>query len=95
MGERLLAAAQEALDHSEGKIDLRISQLSVSPVCETMMPDEIRATREKLNMSQTVFALVIGVSRNTMESWKSGIYMPDGAHAVLLPFCKEHDGGIK
>ena len=84
MGERLIAAAQEALDHSEGKISLRTSQLPVSPVCETMLPEEIRATREKLKMSQSVFALVIGVSKKTVESWEAGRYMPDGAARRLI-----------
>ena len=84
MGERLMAAAQEALDHSEGKIDLRVSQLPVSPVCETMTPDEIRAIRENLKMSQSVFALVIGVSKKKVESWESGRYKPDGAARRLI-----------
>ena len=54
MGERLIEAAQEALEHSEGKIELRTTRLPVSPVCEAISPEEIRATRENLKMSQSV-----------------------------------------
>ena len=84
MGERLIAAAQEALEHSEGKINLRTTRLPVAPVCETISPEEIRQTRENLKMSQSVFALVIGVSKKTIESWESGRYMPDGAARRLI-----------
>ena len=84
MGERLMTAAQEALEHSKGKIELRTSRLPVSPVCDKISAEEIRETRENLNMSQSVFALVIGVSKKTVESWESGRYMPDGAARRLI-----------
>ena len=84
MGERLMASAQEMLDHSEGQIELRTTRLPVSPVCKTISPEEIRKTRENLKMSQSIFALVIGVSKKTVESWESGRYMPDGAARRLI-----------
>ena len=84
MGERLMNAAQEALEHSEEKIALKTTRLPVSPVCETISPEEIRETRENLQMSQNIFALVIGVSKKTVESWESGRYMPDGAARRLI-----------
>ena len=84
MGQELLAAMQEAVDHSEGKIELRTTRLNVSPVCDTMSVDEIKETREKLSMSQGVFALVLGVSKKTVESWESGRYKPDGAARRLI-----------
>ena len=84
MGQDLIEAMQEALDHSEGKIELKISRLNISPVCATISVDEIRAIRKKLGMSQGVFALVIGVSRKTVESWESGRYTPDGAARRLI-----------
>lgn len=35
-------------------------------------------------MSQIVFALVIGVSKKSVESWESGRYTPDGAARRLI-----------
>jgi len=84
MGEELIEAMQELLDYSEGKIDLRTSLFPVSPVCEVISPAEIKAVRENLKMSQSIFALVIGVSKKTVESWEAGRYKPDGAARRLI-----------
>jgi putative transcriptional regulator len=84
MGQDLIEAMQEALDHSEGKIELRTSRFTVSPVCDTISVDDIKGIRKKLGMSQAVFAIVIGVSRKTVESWECGRYTPDGAARRLI-----------
>ena len=84
MGQDLIEAMQEALDHSEGKIDLRTSRFNITPVCETISVDEIKETRKKLGMSQGVFAIVLGVSKKTVESWETGRYAPDGAARRLI-----------
>jgi putative transcriptional regulator len=84
MGQDLIEAMQEALDHSEGKIELRASTLNISPVCEIISPDEIKATRKDLGMTRDVFAVILGVSENTVESWETGIYAPDGSARRLI-----------
>ncbi len=84
MGRELAAAVQEALDDAEGKIVLRSTRLSVRPVREEISSDEIREVRKELGMSQSIFALTIGVSRKTVESWEAGRYMPDGAARRLI-----------
>jgi len=84
MGQELIASMQELLDYSEGKIDLRTSKLNLSPVCDTISVEDIKETRKKLGMSQGVFAIVIGVSKKTVESWEAGRYTPDGAARRLI-----------
>jgi len=84
MGQELIESMQELLDYSAGKIDLRTTKFSISPVCETISVEEIKETRKKLGMSQSVFALVIGVSKKTVESWEAGRYNPDGAARRLI-----------
>ncbi len=84
MGQELIAALQEALDDAEGKIELRTTRPNIRPVRETISADEIRDTRKNLGMTQGVFALTIGVSRKTVESWETGRYMPDGAARRLI-----------
>ncbi len=66
MGQDLIEAMQELLDCSEGKIELRTSRLNVSPVRKTISADEIKDTRKALGMTQSVFAMTIGVSRKTV-----------------------------
>jgi putative transcriptional regulator len=84
MGQGIIEALRELADYSEGKIDLRTSRLNVSPVCETISVEEIKGTREKLGMSQGVFAIVLGVSTKTVQSWETGRYTPDGAARRLI-----------
>jgi len=84
MGQQLIEAMQEALDHSKGKIKLRTSRFGISPVCDTISVEEIKETRKKLKVSQGVFADVLGVSKKTVESWESGRYKPDGAARRLI-----------
>jgi putative transcriptional regulator len=84
IGQGIIDGLQELVDYSEGKIDLRTSRLNVSPVRKTISVDEIKGTREKLGMSQGVFAVVIGVSTKTVQSWETGRYMPDGAARRLI-----------
>ena len=84
MGQELIEAMQELVDYSNEKIDLRTSKLSVTPVCDTITAEEIKETRKKLGMSQGVFAIVLGVSKKTVESWEVGRYMPDGAARRLI-----------
>ena len=87
MGERLVEAMQEALDHSAEKIELRTSNYTianVAPVCKTITVDEIKETRKRLGVSQSVFAIILGVSKKTVESWETGRYTPDGAARRLI-----------
>ena len=84
MGHDLITALNEALEHSEGKIELKTSHFCISPVCNTISIDEIKSIRKKLGMSQNVFAMVIGVSKKTVESWEAGRYTPDGAARRMI-----------
>ena len=84
IGQGLIQAMQEMIDYSEGKIELRTSKFSVNPVCKTINADEIRDIRNKLGMSQSIFAMIIGVSKKTVQSWETGRYMPDGAARRLI-----------
>ena len=87
MGERLVEAMQEMMDHAAGKIELRTSRYipaNVAPVCETITVDEIKETRKNLGVSQSVFAVILGVSKKTVESWETGRYTPDGAARRLI-----------
>ena len=46
--------------------------------------NEIKDTRKKLGMSQGIFAVTMGVSKKTVESWETGRYNPDGAARRLI-----------
>jgi len=47
MGQELIEAMQEALAHSEGKIELRTSRLNISPVGDTISTCDTNNVEEK------------------------------------------------
>lgn len=47
-------------------------------------PMDIKAIREKLNKSQSEFALMIGVSVATLQNWEQGRRKPEGPAMALL-----------
>lgn len=50
----------------------------------TYSPADIKSIRIKANMTQRVFAAVVGVSIKTVEAWEGGRSKPDGAARRLL-----------
>jgi len=84
IGQELISALNEALDDAKGRTRLRTTRLSASPVRERIEADEIKEIRTNLGMTQGVFAIVIGVSKKTVESWEAGRYSPDGAARRLI-----------
>jgi putative transcriptional regulator len=45
---------------------------------------EVKAIREKTGLSQSRFALLIGVSKRTLENWEQGRRHPTGPAKALL-----------
>lgn len=47
-------------------------------------PPEIKGVREKLKVSQSEFAIMIGVSVRTLQNWEQGRRTPEGPAKALL-----------
>lgn len=47
-------------------------------------PPGIKAVREKLHVSQNDFAMMIGVSKSTLQNWEQGRRKPEGPAKALL-----------
>jgi putative transcriptional regulator len=47
-------------------------------------PDDIKGIRSKLGLSQSEFALLIGVSVATLQNWEQGRRHPEGPARALL-----------
>ena len=78
----LMTGMQELKDHQEGKITLKSHKVTKrAPV--TIAPQELRDVREKLNLSQAVFAHYLHTGETTYQNWEQGRARPN-AQAVLL-----------
>ncbi|WP_418163260.1 helix-turn-helix domain-containing protein [Pantoea vagans] len=78
----LMTGMQELKDHQEGKITLKRHKVTKrAPV--TIAPQELRDVREKLNLSQAVFAHYLHTGETTWQNWEQGKARPN-AQAVLL-----------
>jgi putative transcriptional regulator len=75
------AEAKPANGHP-GKLDLRTTQMPAKP--KPLKPGDIRDLRESLNASQALFARLLNVSSNAVESWEQGIRAPRQATLKLL-----------
>lgn len=72
----------KAEDASPKSFDLRTVEIPPRP--KPLKPADIRALRESLNASQALFARLLNVSSNAVESWEQGIRQPRQATLKLL-----------
>ena len=84
----LMQGLHEISEFEQGKIMLRVNMVEIAPI-ERFSASDIRKLRMTLNMSKMVFALVIGVSEKTIESWESGINHPNGSSSRLMQLIKK------
>ena len=54
------------------------------PVYPPPKPDEVRALRARLELSQTQFALMFGFSVDTVQQYEQGRRVPSGPASTLL-----------
>lgn len=53
-----------------------------------LSPEEIRQVRKKAQISQTVFAHYLNVSKNLLSDWERGVKKPSGTALKLLTLVK-------
>ena len=82
IGQEILEGIQEIKAHKAGRIDLRTRELK-----EPSSPQDIR---RKLNLSQSAFARLMGVSLRTVQDWEQGRRQPSGPAKSLLRIAEQH-----
>jgi putative transcriptional regulator len=78
----LLESVQEALEHTQGKRNLKTTVLPPPPV--PMDAQEVRNLRSRLDASQAVFASYLNVSTKLVQAWEADRRTPEGAALRLL-----------
>jgi putative transcriptional regulator len=84
--ERLLASVKQASRIRRGKA--KASRL------HEVRPADIKAIRGSLGMSQSEFALMIGVSVATLQNWEQGRRRPEGPAQALLRVAAANPGAV-
>ncbi len=69
--------------HRAGKLTLRTHRVDVRPL-PRVTAGLVRDTRERLNMSQRVFARKSRVNPRTLERWEQGRSRPNDQAAALI-----------
>jgi DNA-binding transcriptional regulator YiaG len=84
-GSLLIDSMQEALDHAKGKISLDSVSLSLPADPPKYSKTKIKKIRVGLlEVSQPIFATILGVSPSAVKSWEQGNNSPNGAIRRLL-----------
>ncbi|MCB0000374.1 MAG: helix-turn-helix domain-containing protein [Anaerolineales bacterium] len=82
IGQEILEGIQEVKAFKEGKVKLVTRQLNE--------PSHPKAIRSQLNLSQTAFAELMGVSVRTIQDWEQDRRKPSGPAKSLLRIAEQH-----
>lgn len=57
-------------------------------------PVDIKSIRKRLDVSQSQFALMIGVSKATLQNWEQGRRKPEGPAKALLRVVEKQPAAV-
>lgn len=91
LGELMIQGAREALEHKQGRLaGVRVTRAKVTARRVDVVPppefgqEDVQRVRERLGLSQTVFADLIGASASTVRAWERGARQPSDMARRLL-----------
>ena len=95
--EGLIASLREAVQIDRGhkraarrrKVYVTARDVAVEPPREYRAP-KVQVIRNRLGLSQTVFATTLNVSPATVRAWEQGVRVPDGPSRRLLEVADRH-----
>jgi len=82
IGMEILEGIKEIKKHKEGDIQLKVTTLTD--------PSSAQVIRKKLELSQSAFAGLMGVSIRTIQDWEQGRRSPKGPAKSLLRVAEPH-----
>lgn len=91
----IMAAVHETVEdlHDAGLMDKftmrEFDELCLTPI-RHFVPEEIRQIRERENVSQSVFAIYLNVSKGIISKWECGEKRPSGASLKLLALVEKN-----
>ncbi len=80
----IIKGLKEAIDHEKGGLKgVKRHVVAVKPLI-IYKDKEIKNIRAKLDLTQSAFANIIGVSQKAVEKWESGKNIPQGPAQRML-----------
>lgn len=96
IGEQVLDGLREAIAFERGDVDASVHRVAFTAREAEAAPapaytrERIAALRDRLHLSQTVFAQALNVSPETVRAWEQGKREPEGAALRLLQITEEN-----
>lgn len=81
--ESIMQGLNEAVEYEKGNRKAGTVKISVAPLPD-IHGQEVRRIRMSFDMTQVIFAQVMGVSVKTVEAWEGGRSDPNGTARRLL-----------
>jgi putative transcriptional regulator len=81
IGQEILDGIHEIKDYNAGKKRLRVRSLKA--------PSSPKVIRQRLKLSQSAFAGLMGVSLRTVQDWEQGRRKPSGPAVALLRIAEQ------
>lgn len=85
----LLEGFDDLAAERQGKITLRTHKVE-QPVLQPATGEEIAALRERLNMSQPVFARILRAAPATLKNWEQNRSRPNDQATLLIRLLARH-----
>jgi len=94
-GNRLVGSMAEAVAIAEGRLSpTRRHRRTMRDATVAPPPrygaSRVRRVRERLGLSQPLFARTLNVSVATVRGWEQGVRLPDGPSRRLLELAEKH-----
>ncbi len=96
IGESIIDSLEEAIKYEK---DQKVKGVKINTITVAPLPEykgkEIKEIRNKLGLTQSIFACVFGVSIKTVEAWESGRNHPNGPAQRMLSILEKDKSFLK
>ncbi|MBI9015019.1 MAG: helix-turn-helix domain-containing protein [Clostridiales bacterium] len=83
----IVKGLDDSIEFEKGQKVGRRNKITIAPV-ELFSNNEIKEIRNTLELTQSAFALLVGVNTKTVEAWETGTNKPNGSARRLLGLLK-------
>jgi putative transcriptional regulator len=88
VADDIIQGLNEIIEYKQGKRKLHRRHVEIATLPE-YKAHKVKSIRGKLNLSQNIFALTLGVSAKTIEAWEAGSSEPIGPARRMLALIEQ------